>query len=328
MLRYIGTRVLIAIPLLFILSIVSFIVIQVPPGDYLTLHIQTLRHSGQGVDTAEIDRLTYLYGLDQPMIGQYWRWITNIILRGDFGQSLGWNKPVSDVIMERLALTATVSLASVLFIWVVAVPIGILSAIRQYSIWDYLFTFLGFIGLATPSFALALIVMWVAYSRFGINVMGLFSAKYALAPWSLGKIFDLLSRLWVPMLVIGLGGTARIIRVMRATLLDELKKQYVVTARAKGLPRRQVIFRYPVRVAINPLVSTIGWELPGIVSGEMLVSIVLNLPTSGPVFLKAILQQDMYLAGSFVLILSALTIMGTLVSDILLAWLDPRIRYR
>jgi peptide/nickel transport system permease protein len=327
-LRYIGTRVLIAIPLLFILSMVSFIVIQVPPGDYLTLHIQSLRHSGQGVDEAEIERLVYLYGLDRPMVGQYWRWITNILLRGDFGQSMGWNKPVAEVITERLALTAAVSLATVVFIWVIAVPIGILSAIRQYSIWDYVFTFLGFIGLATPSFALALIIMWVAYSKFGINVMGLFSVKYALAPWSIGKVFDLLSRLWVPMLVIGLGGTARIIRVMRATLLDELKKQYVVTARAKGLSRRQVIFRYPVRVAINPLVSTIGWELPGIVSGEMLVSIVLNLPTSGPVFLKAILQQDMYLAGSFVLILSALTILGTLVSDIFLAWLDPRIRYR
>ena len=328
MLKYIGTRIFIAIPLLLMLSICSFVIIQAPQGDYLSMYIASLRASGQQVDEAEIQRLTTLYGLEDTVIVQYFRWIKNIVFRGDFGRSFQWNKPVREVIMERFALTVLVSVLTMVFVWIAAVPIGILSAVRQYSFYDHFFTFLGFIGLATPGFVLALVIMWFAYSKLNISVTGLFSADYAIQPWSILKFLDMLKRIWVPVIIIGISGTAAIIRVMRGTLLDELKKQYVITARAKGLTKRQILFRYPVRVAINPLISTIGWMLPAIVSGEVLVSIVLNLPTSGPVFLRSIMQQDMYLAGGFMLILSTLTIVGTLISDILLAWLDPRIRYQ
>ncbi|MGQ9628815.1 MAG: ABC transporter permease [bacterium] len=327
MLNYIIGRILILIPLLLIVSIVSFIVIQLPAGDYLTTYIMQLRATGTAVDEAEIQRLTQLYGLDRPLYAQYFIWMKNILLRGDFGRSFQWNKPVLEVIKERILLTMVVSITTIVFVWIVAVPIGIYSATHQYSLFDYSFTFFGFIGLATPGFLLALVILWVSFSYFRFNATGLFSPEYAAVPWSLAKVLNMLKRIWVPIIIIGLSGTAGLIRVMRGTMLDEIKKQYVITARAKGVSERKLLFKYAVRVAINPLISTIGWMLPAIVSGETLVSIVLNLPTTGPVFLRAIMLQDMYLAGSFVLILSSLTVTGTLISDILLAWVDPRIRY-
>ncbi len=328
MLKFILGRAVIAVPLLFAISLVAFFLIQLPEGDYLSMYIARLRATGTNVDETEINRLTHLYGVDQPLYVQYFRWIRNIVLHRDFGRSFLWDKPVLDVIGERIALTMIISILTMAFVWVVAVPVGIYSATHQYSIFDHFFTFLGFIGLATPGFILALVVIWLSYSQLGLSVTGLFSADYVTAPWSIGKALNMLQRIWVPIVIIGLQGTAGIIRVMRSTLLDELKKQYVVTARAKGLKKIELLFKYPVRVAINPLISTIGWMLPAIISGEILVSIVLNLPTSGPVFLRAIMQQDMYLAGGFMVILSTLTVIGTLLSDVLLAWVDPRIRFQ
>jgi len=327
MISYIIRRVLILIPLLIILSVVSFIIIQLPPGDYLTTYIEQLKRSRILVDEATIARLKEQYGLEQPIYIQYFIWIKNIVTKGDFGRSFQWNKPVSELIRERLTLSIVVSLFSLITTYLIAIPIGIYSAIRQYSIFDYTFTFVGFIGLATPNFLLALIIVWFVYSRFGLMVTGLFSQAYVDAPWSLDKIIDMFKHIWVPAIIIGTAGTAGLIRVMRGTLLDELRKQYVIVARAKGLEERKLLFKYPVRIAINPIISTIGWTLPGIFSGESVTSIVLNLPTMGPLFLQALLAQDMYVAGTFVLITSALTMIGSLLSDILLAWLDPRIRY-
>jgi peptide/nickel transport system permease protein len=267
------------------------------------------------------------YGLDQPIYTQYYLWMKNMILYGDFGRSFQWNKPVKEILIERIPLTMGVSLATTLFVFLLAIPIGIYSATHKYSIFDYTFTFIGFFGLSVPGFLLALVLMWVIYNLTGATVSGLFSMQYADAPWSLAKFGNLLSRIWFPMIIIGMSGTAGLIRVMRGNLLDELQKQYVVTARAKGVPERTVLFRYPVRIAVNPIISTIGWILPSIVGGEVLVSIVLNLQTTGPVLLQAVRFQDMYLAGSITLILSILTIIGTLLADILLVWLDPRIRF-
>ena len=327
MLGLIVKRVLTLIPLLIAISIISFIIIQIPPGDYLTIYIQTLKASGEEIDEAEIARLTDLYGLNDPIAQQYFRWLKNIVRYGDLGFSFQWNAPVNEIIGERIVLTMVISILTMLFAWAVAVPIGIYSATHQYSMFDYMWTFIGFVGLSVPGFLLALVIVWLLFSKFGVKVTGLFSSEYAEAPWSLAKVIDMLKHIWVPMIIIGMAGTAGLIRVLRATLLDELNKLYVVAARTKGLSERKLLFKYPVRVAINPLVSTIGWMLPSIVSGEVLVSMVLNIPTTGPVLLRALQSQDMYLAGSFVMILSALTVTGTLLSDILLAWLDPRIRY-
>lgn len=328
MVSLIFRRIMILIPLLLVISLISFVIIQIPPGDYLTSYVQRLKASGKEIDEAEIARLTELYGLDLPVSVQYFRWLRNIVFRGDLGFSFQWNAPVSELIGERIALTMLISLLTMLFAWAVAVPIGIYSATHQYSLFDYFWTFVGFIGLSVPGFLLALVLVWILFSRFGIKVTGLFSSAYAEAPWSLAKVVDMLKHIWVPMIIIGMSGTAGLIRVLRATLLDELNKLYVIAARTKGLSERVLLFKYPVRVAINPLVSTIGWMLPAFVSGEVLVSMVLNIPTTGPLLLGALKSQDMYLAGSFVMILSTLTVIGTLVSDILLAWLDPRIRYK
>lgn len=327
MLSFIVKRSLILIPLLILISIVTFVIIQLPPGDILTQIISAQMLSNTEVAQETIDRLTVQYGLDQPIYVQYFRWMSNLLLKGDLGWSFQWNQPVSKIIGERIALTAVISLLTTVFIWIVAVPIGIYSATNQYSLLDYAATIVGFIGLATPGFLLAMVVLWFVYVQFGVSIAGLFSPEYVQAPWSLGRVWDLLKHVWAPVIIIGLSGTGGLVRVMRGTLLDELKKQYVITARAKGLPETRLLFQYPVRVAINPLISTIGWMLPGIISGEVIVSIVLNLPTTGPLLWGALLAQDMYLAGSFMLILSALSVTGTLVSDILLAWLDPRIRY-
>jgi peptide/nickel transport system permease protein len=326
MLQFIIRRILYMIPTLFIVSIISFTIIQLPPGDYLTSMVTTLRATGETIDEATLVAMEQRYGLGQPVYVQYWKWISGIILRGDFGQSFEWNQPVSELVWGRLALTFTISLVTLLFTWVVSFPIGIYSAVRQYSVGDYLATLIGYIGLATPNFLLALILMYIAFKYLNQSVGGLFSPEYNDAPWTWGKIVDLFQHLWIPVIIIGTAGTAGLIRIMRANLLDELHKPYVVTARAKGLSETSLILRYPVRVALNPFVSTVGWTLPVLVSGSAIVSIVLSLPTTGPLLLRALLSQDMYLAGSFILLLSTLTIIGTLISDILLAWLDPRIR--
>lgn len=316
------------IPTLLIISIVSFVIIQLPPGDFLTSLIAELAVTGQVVDQAEIAALTRRYGLDQPIYVQYFRWISRIFLRGDFGRSLMWNKPVSELIWDRLALTVIISFLSLIFVYVVAIPIGIYSATHQYSLGDYFFTFGGFVGLATPNFLLALVLMFLFYKYFGLGIGGLFSPQFVEAPWSLAKVVDMMNHMWIPVIVIGTAGTCGLIRVMRGCLLDELRKQYVITARAKGVSERSLLFKYPVRVAVNPIISTIGWTLPALISGEAITAIVLSLPTTGPLLLSALMSQDMYLAGSFILILATLTVIGTLISDILLIWLDPRISYR
>ena len=328
MLNYIIRRIIILIPLLLIISIISFVIIQLPPGDFLTMHILQLQKAGTQVEEAEIARLTQQYGLDKPIYARYFMWIWKIIRYGDFGRSFQWDKPVSEVIGERIMLTMIISIITLIFTWVVAIPIGIYSATRQYSLFDHTFTFLGFIGLAIPNFLLALVLMWLSFAYLHIPVTGLFSSEYISAAWSIAKVGDMFKHVWIAVIVVGTAGTAGIIRVMRGCLLDELRKQYVITARAKGVSERKLLFKYPVRIAINPLISTIGWLLPQIISGMTITAIVLNLPTTGPILLGALRMQDMYLAGSFILILSTLTVIGTLISDLLLAWLDPRIRYK
>jgi peptide/nickel transport system permease protein len=327
MLKYIAWRILMMIPTLFAISIVSFLIIQLPPGDFLTSYLAQLTSMGETVSEEVIEALRARYGLGSPVYVQYWTWMTGIITQGDFGMSLLWGRPVSELLWERVSLTVMVSASSVLFIWVVAIPIGIYSAVRQYSIGDYIFTFLGFLGLATPPFMLALIALWIVFVTTGSVLVGLFSPEFIDAPWSFAKALDLLAHLWIPMVILGTAGTAGTIRVIRAQMLDELHKPYVVTARAKGVSELKLLFKYPVRIVLNPFFSTLGWLLPRLIAGEILVSIVLNLPTTGPLLLGALTNQDMYLAGSFMLILSTLTVIGTLISDILLAWVDPRIRY-
>ena len=327
MLAYLIKRILWMIPTLIAISIMSFIIIQLPPGDYLTSLVASLAEEGS-VDQSTLAGLEKRYGLNQPIYVQYWKWISGIILRGDFGQSFEWRRPVSELIWQRLGLTFVISLSTMLFIWLVSFPIGIYSAIRKYSVGDYIASFVGFIGLAIPNFLLALVLMYVSFKYFGQSVGGLFSPEFRNAAWSFAKVRDLIQHLWVPIVVIGTAGTAGLIRIMRANLLDELNKPYVLTARAKGLPETRMLLKYPVRLALNPFVSRVGWELPELVSGAAITAIVLSLPTTGPLLLNALISQDMYLAGSFILMLSVLTVIGTLLSDILLAWLDPRIRYR
>ncbi len=326
MLSYITRRFIYMIIILLVMSIVAFIIIQLPPGDYLTSYIISLRAGGQRIGEAEIASLRKQYGLDLPIYFQYFKWAWGM-LHGDFGRSFDWRKPVIDLIGERLPLTVMISLFSIIFTYAVAISIGTYSATHQYSIGDYTFTVAGFAGLATPNFLLALILMFVFYKYFGLSAGGLFSVEYQIAPWSLGKVINMLKHLAIPIIVIGTAGTAGLIRVMRGCLLDELQKQYVITARAKGVSERGLLFKYPVRVAINPIISTIGWTLPAIVSGETITAIVLSLPTTGPLLFRALLAQDMHLAGSIIMFLAFLTVIGTFVSDILLVWIDPRIRY-
>lgn len=326
MLAYIIRRVFTMIPTLIAISIISFIIIQLPPGDFLTSYVAELSESGEHVDQVELESLNQRFGLDRPIYVQYLKWAWNFV-RGDFGHSFEWNKPVSELIGERLGLTILISIATLLFTWAVSVPIGIYSAVRQYSWMDYFLTIVGFIGLATPNFLFALVLLWVSYAYFGMSIGGLFSPEFSEAPWSIAKVVDLMKHVWIPVVIVGTAHTAKFIRIIRGNLLDELKKPYVVTARAKGLSETRLILKYPVRVAINPLVSTIGWTLPELVSGIAITAVVLNLPTTGPLLLSALLSQDMQLAGTFIMFLSALTVVGTLVSDILLAWVDPRIRF-
>ncbi|MHB0868412.1 MAG: ABC transporter permease [Chloroflexota bacterium] len=325
MLAYIVQRFLLAILTTVAVSILSFAIIQLPPGDYVTSYIAQMSSSGSVVSEAEADALRLQYGLDQPIHIQYLKWM-GLIAQGNFGMAMEWNRPVMEVIGDRLTLTVVISVAAVIFTWVMALPIGIYSAVRQYSIGDYIFTFIGFIGLATPGFMLALVVMYIGFVYFDANVGGLFSAEFAEAPWSLAKVWDLTQHLPIPAIVLGLAGTAQMIRILRANLLDELRKPYVVTARAKGLSERRAILKYPVRVALNPFASTIGYLFPYVVSGSIIVSLVLSLPTVGPLLLKALIAQDMLLAGTIVLMLGVMTVIGTFISDLLLLWIDPRIK--
>ncbi|MEZ7852930.1 MAG: ABC transporter permease [SAR324 cluster bacterium] len=325
MLQYIIKRLLLLPFLLLIFSIIAFILIQAPPGDFLTSYIAELAASGSSIERAQIDALRTLYGLDQPYYIQYIKWVSRL-LTGDLGFSLDWQKPISELIGERLALTLALGIGTFIFTWMVAIPIGILSATKQYSFFDYFFTVFNYIGVATPTFMTALVLMWIAFKYYGLSVTGLFSPEYVDATWSLDRTIDLLKHLWLPVVILGMDGTARLARVMRANLLDELKKPYMEMARAKGLSEWRLVMKYPVRLALNPLVSTIGWYLPLIFSGSVIVATVMNLPTIGPMLLRALISQDMYLAGTIILIYMILAIIGTLISDILLAWLDPRIR--
>lgn len=325
MLGYILRRLVAMVPFVLLTSVTVFILIQLPPGDYISNYAAQLAESEERLDSAALANLRERFGLGEPIYVQYFKWIGGV-LTGDFGYSFEWQQPVAPLIGERMALTVLLAVATLILTWGLALPIGIYSAVRKNSIGDYLATLIGFLGLATPSFLLALGVMYFGATTFGQSVGGLFSPEYENAPWSVAKVGDLLSHLWVPMLIIGLSGTASLIRVMRANLLDELHKPYVVTGRAKGLDEFTLLMRYPVRIALNPFVSTIGWILPQVVSGSVIVAVVLNLPIAGPMLLQSLLSQDMYLAGAFLILLCCLTVIGTLISDVLLALIDPRIR--
>ena len=325
MLAYIIRRLLLAIITVWAITVLTFVIIQLPPGDFVTIYINSLQSSGSPVSFGQAEAMRAQYGLDQPMYIQYAKWM-GMMLQGDFGMALAWNKPVKELIGDRLVLTMVVSIAAIMLTWMVALPIGIYSAVRQYSLGDYIFTFIGFIGLAVPGFMLALVLMYVGFQYFGMSVGGLFSPEYETASWSLAKVGNLLQHLILPAVILGLAGTAQLIRIMRANLLDELRKPYVVTARAKGLSETRVIMKYPVRAALNPFVSTLGYYFPYVVSGSIIVSLVLGLPTVGPLLLTALVAQDMFLAGTIVLMLGILTVIGTFVSDLLLMWIEPRMR--
>jgi peptide/nickel transport system permease protein len=318
-------RLLLAGLTIWAVSVLSFVVIQLPPGDYISSYIAQMSASGSFVSQQQAEALRQQYGLDRPVWVQYLRWM-EMVAHGRFGMALEWGRPVAEVIGDRLWLTMAVSGAAILFTWAVALPIGIYSAVRQYSVGDYIATFIGFLGLAIPSFMLALVLMYLGFTLFNANIGGLFSDELAQAPWSGAKVWDLAKHLPLPAVILGLGGAAQLIRIMRANLLDELRKPYVVTARARGLSEARVILKYPVRVALNPFASTVGYLLPYVVSGSIIVSLVLSLPTVGPLLLRALTAQDMFLAGTIVLLLGVMTVVGTFLSDLLLMWIDPRIR--
>ena len=333
MLTFILRRALLSLLTIWVLSVISFFIIQLPPGDYVDTYIIELMtggyesgDSGGGATEALEKTLRAQYGLDKPMYVQYLKWAWRVV-QGDFGQSLEYQRPVSDVIFERLVMTVILAGTTALFAWGISIPIGIYSAVRQHSIEDYAITFIGFLGLAVPDFLLALWLLWITFVYFpDLGIGGLFSPEHVNSPWSVDRFIDFISHLWIAAVVVGTAGTAALIRVMRANLLDELNKPYVVTARAKGIPEWKLILKYPVRLAINPLVSTLGYLLPVLMSGSVIVSVVLSLPTEGPLLLKALLAEDLFVSAAIVLILGTLTVIGTLLSDILLGILDPRIR--
>jgi peptide/nickel transport system permease protein len=327
MLTFVVRRVLLAVLTIWVISALSFVIIQLPPGDFVTTYIAQLSASGSSVTAAEADALRELYGLNQPIYVQYSKWIGRA-LAGDFGVSMEWNRPVTEVIGDRLWLTMLVSFGALMVTWGLALPIGIYSAVRQYSIGDYLFTLVGFVGLAVPNFLLALVVMYLSFRLFGANVGGLFSPEFELSPWSWAKAWDLMKHMPLPTVILALGGTAQLIRIMRANLLDELRRPYVVTARAKGVSERWVILKYPVRAALNPFASAIAYLFPYLVSGSVVISIVLSLPTVGPLLVRSLISQDMFLAGTIILLLGILTVIGTFISDLVLMWIDPRLRHQ
>lgn len=325
MFRYLLRRLLTMLMTLFVISGLVFVILQLPPGDYLTTYMEELQSQGEIVNPEKIDFLRQRYGLDKPLLEQYFYWAGGL-LRGDLGYSFEYDMPVADVVGERLTLTMLLNVATIIFIYAVAFPIGIYSATHQYSWSDHSLTLLGFLGLATPNFLLALILLYVANVYFGTSIGGLMDPDYLDQPWSIGKILSVLEHMWVPVIVIGTSGTAGMIRRLRANLLDELQKQYVVTGRAKGLPAGRLLLKYPVRMALNPFVADIGTLLPHVISGSVIVSAVMSLPTTGPMLLRSLQSQDMYLAGSFLMFLAVLTVVGMFLSDLLLAVLDPRIR--
>ena len=325
--QYVLRRLLGMVPTLAVISVIVFVVIQLPPGDVVTSTLDQLEASGLDVTDERVRSLRAQYNLDRPLPLQYLSWMGNFVT-GDMGYSFYYARPVNELVWERLGYTLLISVAALVLTWLVALPIGIFSAVRQYSLADYTFTTLGLIGLATPNFLIALILMYLGYSWFGVSFGGLFSPEYLNAPWSWGRVGDLLAHLVIPVIVVGTTGMAVAMRQMRANLLDELNKPYVTTARAKGVPPLKLLFKYPVRIAVNPFISTIGLLLPALLSGEAIVAVVLNLPTTGPLLLQALLRQDMYLAGSLIMLLSIFTVLGMLLSDLLLAWADPRIRYQ
>jgi len=334
MLNYTLRRILIMIPTLFVISVLTFTIIKLPPGDFLSNRIAQLQSEG---DRNALERAAFLrkqYGLDRPVVEQYATWVGiwpgehgfSGLLQGDWGWSFEYNLPVSEVIGDRLLLTFMLNFSTILFTWMVAFPIGVYSATRQYSWGDYGLTLIGYVGLATPSFLLALVLMYFANVQFGLSIGGIMDPRYLGQPWSWDKFLSVLKHLWIPVIVIGTAGTAGLIRRLRANLLDELQKQYVVTARAKGVPRMRLLAKYPMRMALNPFIADIGNLLPSVVSGSAIVAVVLSLQTAGPMLLDALQSQDQYLAGSFLMFLSLLTVLGMFISDLLLAALDPRIR--
>lgn len=327
MANYILNRVLAGLLTIWAASVIAFVTIQLPPGDYITSYIATLQSQGTMIRAEEAEALRQQYGLDQPIWVQYYKWSSQMF-RGNFGMAMEYNRPVAEVIGDRMALTIVVSFAAVIFIWAVALPIGIYSAVNQYSIGDYFFTFISFIGIAVPNFMLALVVLYVGYRYLNVeSIGGLYSTDMAIEPWGWPKIWDLMRHLPLPAVILGLAGMAEVVRILRANLLDELRQPYVVTARAKGLSETRVILKYPVRAALNPFASTIGYIFPFIVSGSIIVSLVLSLPTVGPLLFRALIAQDLFLAGTILLLLAVLTVVGTLISDLVLMWIDPRIRH-
>jgi peptide/nickel transport system permease protein len=326
-LRFVLRRILYMIPTLFAISVVVFIIIQLPPGDIVTALLARRRGLGDTMSFEDLQAIRDFYGLNDPLYVQYWTWISNILFEGNLGMSIEYTRPVNGLVAERLPWTIAMGVVTLLASWVVAFPVGMYAAVRQYSIGDYVATTFGFLGLAVPNFLIALILMYFTLTWFGYVPAGLCSPEWCDSAWNLGKLIDFLGHMWVPILVIGTAGMAGLIRILRANLLDELHKPYVVAARARGVPERRLLRRYPLRVALNPFISTVGWVLPLIFAGDVIVGQILGLPTMGPLLLGALKTQDMYLAGSLILIISVLTVIGTLVSDLLLGWLDPRVRF-
>ncbi len=326
MMAYILKRFLGMIPTFLIISIITFVIVQLPPGDFVTSAQAEIAASGGGMDAATVEAMRVRYGLDQPILVQYWKWISGFP-RGDFGYSLEWNAPVWDIIAGRFGWTLLLSGLALVFMWVVSIPIGIYSARNKYSLGDNVFTFLGFLGLSIPDFMLSLMWLVFATMTLGISASGLYSPSMVDAPWSMTKFLDLLNHLWPPIIIMGIIGTAELIRIMRGNLLDVLNQQYITTARAKGLEEKVVIQKYAVRMAINPLISVLGMQIPKMISSSLIVGLVLSIPTLGPIFLRSLITQDMYLAGAILLLMTVMLLIGNLLADIALAWVDPRIRY-
>lgn len=326
MIAYIVKRILGMIPTLIIISIITFVIIQLPPGDFVTSVQAEIASSGGGMDATAVEAMRVRYGLDQPILVQYWKWVRGFP-KGDFGYSLEWNAPVWDIIAGRLMWTFLLSGLALIFMWIVSIPIGIYSARNKYSLGDNIFTFFGFVGLSIPDFMLSLLWMVFATIVLGFSASGLYSPHMVDAPWSFAKFLDLLNHLWPPIVIMGIVGTAELIRIMRGNLLDVLNQQYITTARSKGLEEKIVIQKYAVRMAINPLISVLGMQIPKMISSSIIVGLVLSFPTIGPIFLRSLITQDMYLAGAILLLMTIMLLVGNLLADIALAWIDPRIRY-